>query len=649
MARQYNKRSDYWKNRQLASIKPEIKEITAKPIDLTPTFDNNEHYSALAACGNGSDTGNSYRNGVSPVIQDTARYKNIREGLIPFLNNTGGYYSVAEAIALVYKAYFNVPAVRNTINLLQDFSVSPLHIKTENETVKKFFQAWFDAIGLNNFMAQFFLEYYRSGNVFMYKFNGKIPDNKFNVLKEAFGAKQQELPVRYIILDPQQVYLQIGPNYSYNYVRMLSTYEIARLRDPKTPEDKATFKDLPPEIQRQIKQYSNYEYLYVPIDVKRLYYAFYRKQDYEPLAIPMAFPVLNDIEAKLELKKMDMSLARTIEQVILLVTTGDRADQYNAGVNPKNLQALQNIFKNQTLGRVLVADYSTEAKFIMPDIKDLLGPQKYAQVDADIKEGLQYMFFGQEKYANATIKAKIFVESLREGRRVFLDNFLRPEAKKICEAMNFKNLPVFEFEDIDVEDKSAIQRLYVQMAQLGLLTNDELNTALETGVLPDKLSSENDQQQYKKFRDKGLYTPLAPAQQGVEGRPAGSGKSMPNKKVGKIGSAKASFSMDKIIDNIADMNELQGNVEKALKKKYKLRKLSDIQRDVGLVMTKSIIVNEDKENWENSIEAYIKSPKDIPQEVYSRLDEIKEEYSDTENTIDDWTAIMLYKSEISGS
>ena len=41
------------------------------------------------------------------------------------------------------------------------------------------------------------------------------------------------------------------------------------------------------------------------LDPKYLLYSFYKKQDYEPFAVPFAYPVLEDINAKIELKRID--------------------------------------------------------------------------------------------------------------------------------------------------------------------------------------------------------------------------------------------------------------------------------------------------------------------------------------------------------
>ena len=82
----------------------------------------------------------------------------------------------------------------------------------------------------------------------------------------------------------------------------------------------------------------------ISLDPYRLIFSFYKKQDYEPFAIPFGFPVLDDINWKIELKKVDQAITRTIENVILLVTMGNTPDK--GGINPNNLKAMQSLFQN---------------------------------------------------------------------------------------------------------------------------------------------------------------------------------------------------------------------------------------------------------------------------------------------------------------
>lgn len=656
MGRKYIKKSEYWIKRKL-DAKKELQPIVSQNIiennkrintpDINYEFDGSKHFSAVAAMGGGEPSVPTYRDSYSPSVVPVDRFNNLNSGVLPW-ETSGGYYSVAWAIVLCQKAYANVAIFRNAIEGAVEFSNSILHIKTQNETVKNFFTEWFERINIYKLKEEFFREYYRSGNVFLYRFNGRISDDQFGKMKSVFGAKSPLLPIRYVILNPAQIYLISGISYNNNYVKALSRYEIERLKTPLTDEDKQIFNSLPENVKKLIQSGGSFREVFIPLDRERLRFAFYKKQDYEPLAIPFGFPILNDLEWKLDLKKMDMALSRTIEHVILLITNGEKPDQYTNGINPNNIMNLQNIFKNQTLGRVLVADYTTKGEWLIPDIGDILGAKKYEQVEKDIRDGLQSITYaGEEKFANALIKAKVYIEKMKEGQRAFLNNFLIPEIKEICKSMNFKNVPEMEFEEIDLTDTSQRERVILRMTELGLLTPDEMITALESGVLPDKETNEINQKKYKSLRDDGFYQPLLGQKQqdGGEGRPGGSKSPKTSNKVGPIGTRGEyleGYSMKKIagISNIAE--NLKDKTIELLKKKFKLKTLDEAQLNVAKSIVKAILVNEDNNKWNNdTIKDYLDNPKDINQDLYKEIDELAAKYE-----LSDWEAILVSKSKI---
>lgn len=655
MKRPYKKKNlDYW-----ASLK-EKKENTNNVI-FTPTpninyeWDGEESFASVSPLGNGTVSRASYRDGRAPSVTPADSFSNIEAGLLPW-EAKSGKVSISKAILLCQKAAANVAIIRNTIETCCEFSNSPIHVKTSNVTVKSFFEAWFERINLYKLVDNFMREYYRSGNVFLYKFVGKLKSDQYSKVKKAMGAKSDILPIRYIILNPAQVYLEGGISYnSNNWVKVLSSYEIERLKNPQTIEDQQIFNSLPKNIQESLKAGATHTGgVYIPLDSSRLYYVFYKKQDYEPLAVPMIYPVLNDIEQKLELKKMDMALSRTIEHVILLVTTGEKKDQYGGGVNPANVAALQSMFKNQTLGRTLVADHTTKAQWVIPDISAILGPEKYKQVEKDIQEGLQSIFGStDEKFANAQIKAKIFLERMKEAQKSFLNNFLMPEVRKICETMNFKNVPELEFETLSLDDPAIMARIYTQLLQLGVLTPDQVTVALRSGILPDKEAMEIAQKEYKKQRDDGLYQPLVGGSGNDEeavpkegGRPSGINTKIPNKKVGPIGKSTGSedkFSIKKLTELTLKADKLKNQVFASLKKYHKIKEdLNESQIYVGELLAKSIISNEKDSAWTNkTIAAYIESPKEISKEIAAEIDDISYRYDTSA-----WEAALLRNCRI---
>ena len=662
MPRKYNKRSEYWND-----IKTKKDVLASAPKRVEPPEIHYESFGsnlmATAACG-GAETESPTRGRIANnSIDDSTRFQNLRTALLPY-EISNGKMSINSAIDLTQRAYANVAVFRNAVEVMVEFSTANLHLKGGNEKSREFVKSWMEKIGISKLKEEFFREYYRSGNVFMYRFDGKIKNDVFERMKEIMGTKSNILPLRYVVLNPTNIFVENGiVSNKFTYVKMLSTYEIERLKNPQTEEEKAMFAALPKLVRDSISSYGGgmNRFIYAPIDPLRLYYVFYKKQPYEPLAIPMGYPILNDIEWKLQLKKMDMAISRSIEHAILIITTGEAVTQYGGGVNPNNVKAIQDLFKNSTIGRVLVADYTTKGEWLIPDFKELIGPDKYEIVDRDIKEGLQTILLGDDKFANAMIKAKIFIERLKEGQAAFLNEFFQEEINRICEEMNFKDTPVAEFEDTVLQDETQLWRTFVRLGELGFLTPDQVNEAIKTGILPDKETALEAQKEYKKQRDNGLFYPqvgggntpenaaeenvVAPKAPSGGGRPPGSKAPQSTKRVSPIGTGseenERKFGVVKISQMLNKFEGLKKDAEAALKSKFKIKELTPEQIDVAQTLAKSIFANESEKDWKAAIKSYIKEPKEINSAIASEIDDIAVRYD-----VDSLMALILSKSKI---
>ena len=591
------------------------------------------------------------RRNAAADIERTNRFTNIDTGIIPFRYSNYvrnlSTLDVRDAIILCQKAYYNVGIFRNTIDLMTEFSDSQIYLTGGSQKSREFFEAYFKKINLASFQDQFFREYYRSGNVFTYRFDTSLTSEQLLKITQTFGSKLKtiaqdglvKLPARYTIVNPADIYVGGTVNYAFNvYYKLLSDYELERLRDPKTDEDIEVYNNLPQDVKEKIKNKNN-SYILVPLDKTKLAAVFYKKQDYEPLSIPMGFPVLDDINWKLEMKKMDMAVTRTMQQAVLLVTMGDTPDK--GGVNQKNLQAMQQLFENQSIGRVLIADYTTKAQFVIPDIGNLIGPQKYEVVDRDIQIGLNNILIGNEKFANTSIKVQVFVQRLKQAREVFINEFLIPEIRRMSKDIGFKNFPTPTFQDIDIKDDVQYSRIYNRLVELGVLTAEEGLAAIDTGRLPTQEESVQSQRKFKELRDEGLYQPLiGGSAAGQAGRPSGSsGVPQSTKNVKPIGT-KASFSVVKIKDNILASQNLEEEVKSAVRKKFNVKKLSNQQKESAENISEIIIANELPENWKAKIEEYIEKPFDQNQEQINNIQEIAAEHQ-----VSNYIASLLYHSK----
>lgn len=582
--------------------KPKADTVVVNSDPFTPKFISE---SARDLRNRGTNTFQSPLSGLSGEIE------NINKGVSPFSRDNTGTLSAQQAIVLCQKAYWNVAIFRNTIDIQTEFANSKLSFRGKNKRSIKFFNEWYKKINGWSLSERFFREWFRSGNVFIYKFLYNITNPEVNKMSRAEVAKK--IPLRYTILNPADMRAEGSATFiNFNYYKMLNSYELARLKVPKTEDEKRFMESLPISVRDQIKRGELPE---IPIDTEYLTAVFCGKQDYEALSVPMYYPVLFDIDLKLEFKKMEKVIARTADYMILLITAGDK--DRDANTNSRILAALQDLFEMESVGRVLVSDYSTKAEFVLPDLNKILGPEKYQVVNQDIANGLMNIFWGDEKYANSMIKIKVFLERLSSARQAFLNNFLIPEMEMIANELGFTEIPEPVFDEVDLKEEIEYMKVYTRLAEIGMLTPEELFQSFETHSLPLSENSIEAQNKFKELKDKGLYEPIIGGQKKdalgqPAGRPAGTKAPQTTKKVSPIGASK--FSLQKISDNIKLVNDLSEAVESKYREINKIKRLSSKQKDLCWSVTESIISSKNSNEWQESIASFIENPIVSPDE-----------------------------------
>ena len=296
---------------------------------------------------------------------------------------------------------------------------------------------------------------------------------------------------------------------------------------------------------------------------------------------------------------------------------------------------------------------------MVPRIADLLTPQKYEIFDRDIRLGLNNILFGEgEKFADTSVKVKIFIERLKQARETFIDEFLFPEIKNICKDLGFKNYPTPYFEDIDLRDGLNYARVYTRLIELGILTAEEGVTALETGKLPTIEESIESQQNFKELKDSGLYQPIIggaktgdkddeedePKQEG--GRPEGTDETPqqserePSDNMDSSPSlAQEVFSLEKIKNNLILAGQLNSEVEKLLRDKHSIKRMTNKQKAVAQDITELIMANEEPQNWKSNASKYLDNPVDSDKERVSEVSEIA-----LNHQVDNYLAAVLKAS-----
>tara|TARA_R110000824_G_scaffold17971_3_gene71929 strand:+ start:7660 stop:9633 length:1974 start_codon:yes stop_codon:yes gene_type:complete len=614
--RKYTKRSEYW-----TQFNPKDHPSRLPEAEISPELLGEPFYTSDASYGETSKARRqaASQSGFKGARTNRAAFRNlkdrfssIRVGMLPYEYAADGV-SCRDAIELCQKAYANVAVFRNAIDIMSEFTNTDIYLAGGTKKSREFFYEWFKKINLINLKDQYFREYYRSGNIFLYRIDGKFKTQDYARLINQVGAintTTNKVPLKYILLNPYDVIARRATSFNYTgvYQKVLSDYEIARLASPQTEEDLAIFQGLDPDTQTQIREGSySREGVYMDLDPQRLSYSFYKKQDYEPFAIPFGFPVLEDINAKLELKKMDQSITRTVENVILLITMG--ADPDKGGVNPNNMAAMQNLFKNESVGRVLVSDYTTKAEFIIPELNLVLGPEKYQILNDDIKQGLQNIVVGEEKFNSTQVKAQIFIDRLQESRYGFLNDFLNREIKRIAKDLGFRSWPEARMKDIDMRDEVQLMRASTRLMELGIITPKQGMEMFHNGRFPEPDELNEAQKDFLKERKEGYYNPIVggvpvivPPAPTMKGPPKERGR--PEGTTG-IPLSDAKYSRANIQQTIYDIDSLIHEAKAQLVKKLKVKELTDDQSSMASSLCESIVCSQSKEYWGETLESCV--------------------------------------------
>ena len=606
--RKYNKKSEYWNKFKKVSPQLSVAQENVEPATMGAAYHVSEgSYNRSGSINNLSSSRTSARINRSSVTAPLNKFSQIRGGLLPYEVSSDGI-NVREAIELCQKAYANVPIFRNTIDMMSEFANAEIYLEGGNATSRNFFEKLLDKIKIWDLKDQYFREYYRSGNIFLYRVDGKfnLDDYKKFSQNVSEGPSLNKFPIKYIVLNPFDIVAKRSTVFSTKdgaYAKILSEFDMERLANPKNDYDREVFEGLDPEVQKQIKDGAYFkDGLKINLKNEKISYSFYKKQDYEPFAIPFGYPVLEDINAKMEMKKMDQAIMRTVENVILMITMGAEPDK--GGINPNNVKAMQKLFQNESVGRVLVSDYTTKADFVIPDINRVVGPAKYEVINKDIKEGLQNIILNDDKYNGAQIKARVFLDRLKEAREAFIQDFLQPEIKRIAKDLGFRSYPIVKFKDIDLRDEVQLMRVATRLMELGVITAEQGMELFHTGRFPLAAELEGAQRKFVDQREKGYFNPIvggvpmiedeSPAEpaesqkpdRGMSGRPEGSSDQ---------------FSRENIQATIYEVETLNSLAKEKMLEIYGTDSLDEGQEKMVSKLCESIVCASDKENWTESL------------------------------------------------
>jgi hypothetical protein len=404
-----------------------------------------------------------------------------------------------ERIENAINYYYTVPELGSTVNLLAGLASKGFEHDIDDENIKNFFDVWAFDVRFHELLDWIYLDFFKYGHVTTYKVLAKyeprvshlspIPgqkikngDKKSKATGEEQAAKKNiwskgHLPVSYTVLNPRLVEIEGNLLFDKVSVKLTPPDELKALLQKPTAEltedEKALIKALPTDLKSAAESGGDFQ-----LDSRLVGFVTYRKMPYERYAAPRSLKIFDSLEYKKNLRQADISTLDGITNYILKITIGN--DEYPV-VTQEELEAVSQLFNTAGKSFDVVWNHTLQVeKIVSPEIGEILGQEKYTQVNEDISSGLaiaRAMLDGEGSMnvAGAQMVIKGMQEEIDYARRQ-VTRWIYREYQQIAEAMGFERFPKSRWDDGVLKDTIMYMNIISQLVDRRMISYE---TALE--------------------------------------------------------------------------------------------------------------------------------------------------------------------------
>lgn len=421
-------------------------------------------FAALESKGVVIDRGMSER--ASTIIRDTLD----RSGLTLLTAKDAYDETPVNAYKRAIRYYYTDGLVGTVTNLLANLSCKGFENDIDDENIKQFYDTWAFDVNFDDILEWIFLDFFKVGHVTTYKVLAKYeprisyispsPGKKLksaSLIKEEAAKKKiwskGHLPVAYTVLNPLLVTIDGNLLFDKVSIKLQPPPELtAMMKKPPaemTEDEKLLLKSLPSDLKAAAEKGGAYQ-----LDERLVGSVTYRKQPYERYARPRTGRVFDAIEYKRILQDADISTLDGISNYILKITIG--SDEFPVS-SQAELDAVAQLFNTTSKSFAVVWNHTLNVeKIVSPEIGDILGAEKYEQVNNDLTGGLAISraFIdgkGNMSMAEASLVVKGISEEINYARRQ-ITRWIYREYQQIAEAMGFDRFPKVRWDESTLKD-----------------------------------------------------------------------------------------------------------------------------------------------------------------------------------------------------
>ncbi len=422
-------------------------------------------------------------------------------------------------MALCVEAYKGFGIVKNIIDLMCNFAAEGIKVIHPSPAIQKFYQRWFEAVGMPSRVKDIFRAYYKWGNVFIYTTMGTIDAMTYRQMKTQAGtldsdilnsndpqsskrkklvdkqkkSGKKEIPWRYTLLNPLQMDLKGSKFFGESEWVFIPDEETKKNIQESASKSvdvlDQTDINLPLEFRKLDKEGN-----YIMLDQAKLWPMHYMKDDHEDWADPMVWPVMNDIMYKQQLRAMDMSVTNSVINAITIFKLGSIKDGF---VAPKeHYKKLSEMLRTPTYSHNIVWNDAITMESNYPPIEKILSVDKYKSVDRDILAGLGIpgiLVNGAEggSFSNAFLQVRTLLERLEEARETVME-WINAQLRMVAEIMGHRQIPSIKFGQMSLKDEQAEKNLIIQLLDRNIISAERVHELfdIETEIEIERMKRE---------------------------------------------------------------------------------------------------------------------------------------------------------------
>lgn len=415
------------------------------------------------------------------------------------------------------KYYFENDAYGSHIDILTNFAAKGFENDIDDDKIKAYYDTWCFDVNFKQLVDWIFFDFFRVGMVRTYKIISKyepgisylspIPGQKLErgIIKQVIeranriqGKREEKaaeglagkkaksakkkvwskgyLPTAYTILNPLLITIEGSLLFNNTTVTLEPSAELREMLRKSggdlTDEEKIIVKSLPSEFKSQVVAGN------IKLDSQYVGEVDYRKMPYERYPRPRGIKAFDSLEYKNSLREADLSTLDGITNSILKITIG--SDEFPV-TDQAQLETVARIFDTPSKSFDVVWNHTLQVeKIISPEIGEILGQDKYKQVNEDITGAIAFsraLLDGTTNVnvAEAGLIVRTLVEEINYARRQ-VTRWIYNEYQQIATAVGFDRFPKIRWDSTILKDIILYMSTVAQLVDRRMLS---YRTALE--------------------------------------------------------------------------------------------------------------------------------------------------------------------------